>query len=283
MIRRWLSLLVAQAIWRLLARAGAILLAVAIAAAGAPAALVAAGAFTVAWWRGWQPRQLLTSAAWCGPMVLAWLTAAAVSRGLSAAASEPFGVWLTFWRLAGAGEYLRAAAAVAPAAIPAGLLAGGAAWAYRIGSLRTGAGGRSPGTAAEFDRRQWRHQVRAARARISAPASVPLTTRDELLVAGAVIRTVGHRTGRVAALGYGRMRSHQVVVGTTGTGKTTLLLRLWAGFMATGLARHASGLGPPPLLVVLDCKGGSDARRVADRVRRVLRDARRQVDGDLAG
>ncbi len=273
MIRRWLSLLVAQAIWRLLIRAGGFLLAAAIAVAGAPAALIAAVALAVAWWRAWPPRQLLTAAAWCGPMVLAWLTAAAVSGGLAAAAKAPFGVWPEFWRLAGSGEFLRAAAVVAPAAIPAGFLAGGAAWAYRIGSLRTGAGGRSPGTAAEFDRRQWRHQVRVARARISAPASVPLTTRDELLVAGAVIRTVGHRAGRVAAIGYQRMRSHQVVVGTTGTGKTTLLLRLWAGFMATGLARHAAGLGPPPLLVVLDCKGGSDARRVADRVRRVLRDA----------
>jgi hypothetical protein len=52
-----------------------------------------------------------------------------------------------------------------------------------------------------------------------------------------------------------------------------LLLRLWAGFMATALERHAAGLGAPPLLVVLDCKGGADARRVADRVRRVLRAA----------
>jgi hypothetical protein len=69
------------------------------------------------------------------------------------------------------------------------------------------------------------------------------------------------------------MRSHQVVVGTTGTGKTTLLLRLWTGFMATGLRRHAAGRGDLPLLVVLDCKGGSDARRIADRFRRVLREA----------
>ena len=43
--------------------------------------------------------------------------------------------------------------------------------------------------------------------------------------------------------------------------------------MATALERHAAGLGRPPLLVVLDCKGGADARRVADRFRRVLREA----------
>src|SRR5260370_29205066 len=41
--------------------------------------------------------------------------------------------------------------------------------------------------------------------------------------------------------------------------------------MATALRRNATGRGRPPLLVVLDCKGGADARRLADRVRRVLR------------
>jgi molybdopterin-guanine dinucleotide biosynthesis protein len=64
-----------------------------------------------------------------------------------------------------------------------------------------------------------------------------------------------------------------VVVGTTGTGKTTLLLRLWAGFLARALELYAAGRAGRPLLVLLDCKGGADARRVADRVRRVLRAA----------
>ncbi len=100
---------------------------------------------------------------------------------------------------------------------------------------------------------------------------------------GGVIRTVGHRAGTVAAIGYQRMRSHQVVIGTTGTGKTTLLLRLWAGFMATGLRRHAAGLGPPPLLVVLDCKGGSDARRIADRIQAGHAGGGGPVDRGLAG
>jgi hypothetical protein len=88
-----------------------------------------------------------------------------------------------------------------------------------------------------------------------------------------VIRAIGHPVRQIASIPYPRLRSHQVVIGTTGTGKTTLLLRLWAGFMATALRRHAAGAGPPPLLVVLDCKGGADARRIADRVRRVLREA----------
>jgi hypothetical protein len=41
-------------------------------------------------------------------------------------------------------------------------------------------------------------------------------------VAGAVIRAVGHAPSPLAAIPYRRLRSHQVVIGTTGTGKPTL-------------------------------------------------------------
>ena len=93
------------------------------------------------------------------------------------------------------------------------------------------------------------------------------------MVIGGMIRAIRHPARAITALPYARLRSHQVVIGTTGTGKTTLLLRLWAGFMATALSRQAAGTGRRPLLVVLDCKGGADSRRIADRARRVLRDA----------
>jgi len=43
--------------------------------------------------------------------------------------------------------------------------------------------------------------------------------------------------------------------------------------LAAGLSRYAAGGGRRPLLVVLDCKGGASSRKVADRTRRVLRDA----------
>ena len=62
-----------------------------------------------------------------------------------------------------------------------------------------------------------------ARARIAAPGAVPLTTRHGDLVAGAVIRVVGHPARQIADLPYARMRSHQVVIGTTSTGNSTLL------------------------------------------------------------
>ncbi len=234
---------------------------------------MAVAAYGAAWLGGWLPRRLLAAAAWCAPMLALWLALTARDAGWAAAATAPLRAWREFWRLAAAGLPLRAAVSVAPAAVPAGLIAAALAWAHRSGSVRSGAGGRSPAAAVTFDQRQWRHQARSARARIAAPGAVPLTTRGDLIVAGAVIRTAGHRAGLLAAIGYPRMRSHQIVVGTTGTGKTTLLLRLWTAFMATGLRRQADGRGARPLVIVLDCKGGADARRVADRFRRVLREA----------
>jgi hypothetical protein len=274
MIGRRLGLIVAQAIVRALVRVLSALALAAVAVAAAPVSLVAAGALAAAWRQGWLPRRLFAAAAWCGPMVAVWLGwTARAAPGWQVVAAAPYHDWLGFWQLVRAGSPLRAAVVIAPLAIPLGLAVAGLAWTYRAGLLRSGAGGLSPAAAVTFDQRQWRHQVRSARARIATPGCVPLTVRGDLLVVGAVIRAVGHRAGPLATVSYQRMRSHQVVVGTTGTGKTTLLLRLWTAYMATGLRRHAAGLGAPPLLVVLDCKGGSDARKVADRFRRVLRQA----------
>ena len=240
----------------------------------APVTAVAAYAAALAWLLGWPPRQLYRAAAWCGPMIAAWLAAlAAGGQPWPRLAAAPYLAWLAMWHEAAAGSYLKAAVTVAPPAIPLGLVAGGLAWSWRIYSMETGSGGLAPSAPAAFDQRQWRHQVRTARARIAAPGSVPLLSRDGSVVAGATIRTVRQPARPLAVIPYPRLRSHQVVLGTTGTGKTTLLLRLWAGFMTRGMQVHAAGRGPRPLLVVLDCKGGADSRRIADRARRVLRAA----------
>jgi hypothetical protein len=273
----------------------------------APVTVVAAGAAAVGWWRGWPPRRLFAAAAWCLPMVAAWLTAVAVWPGSGAARpvvpggtggrppgaarpvvpggtggrppgavalrvlAAPGRAWLAMVHLAAHGQLVAAAVAAAPPAIPLGILAGGVAWAYRIMRMETGAGGLTPAAPAAFDARQWEHQVRTAKAMLAAPGALPLISRGGDVVTGATIRPGG--PGRAAAIPYARLRSHQVVIGTTGTGKTTLLLRLWAGFMAAGLRRYAAGAADRPLLVVLDCKGGASSRKVADRARRVLRDA----------
>jgi len=48
------------------------------------------------------------------------------------------------------------------------------------------------------------------------------------------------------------------------------MIRLWAGWFTTALDAHTASKGDRPLLIVLDCKGGRDARRKADRTRRLL-------------
>ena len=287
-------------------------LVVAVAIAVAPVTLVAVGAASYAWWRGWTPRRLYRAVVWCLPMAVAWLAAVVVwpvrvnapaMPGGAAVAGRgtglrggtgpggayppgvgpgavwfrlvdaPFRAWTGMWQLVGHGQAGGAVVAVAPLAVPLGIAVGGVAWAYRGFRMRSGAGGLTPAAPAAFDQRQWRHQVRSARALIAAPGSLPLLSGDGLVAVGATIRSVRHRAGPAMVIPYERLRSHQVVIGSTGTGKTTLLLRLWAGFMAAGLRRHAAGTGRPPLLVVLDCKGGASSRKIADRTRRVLRDA----------
>ena len=274
MIRRYLGFLMLRALARLIWRLLRIAVLVAALILAAPAVLVAAYAAALAWFLGWPPRQLYRAAAWCLPMLAAWLAAmAADGRPWPQLAAAPYLAWLAAWHQAAAGSYLKAAVTVAPLAIPVGLVAGGLAWSWRIYTMETGSGGLAPSAPAAFDQRQWRHQVRTARARIAAPGSVPLLSRDGSVVAGATIRAVRQPARPLAVLPFPRLRSHQVVLGTTGTGKTTLLLRLWAGFMTRGMQLHAAGRAPRPLLVVLDCKGGADSRRIADRARRVLRGA----------
>jgi hypothetical protein len=257
----------------------------AIAVALAPVTLAAAVSAAAGWWRGWPPRRLYAAAAWGAPMVAAWLAAVALwpVRGAVPGAGPgpfwfriavaPYRAWLAMWHLAGHGHLAAAAVAVAPPGVPLGILAGGLAWAYRLVRMETGTGGLTPAAPAAFDTRLWRRQVRSAKALLAAPGALPLISPNGAVVTGATIRCVRHRAGRSAAIPYDRLRSHQVVIGSTGTGKTTLLLRLWAGFMAAGLRRYADGTGRRPLLVVLDCKGGASSRKVADRTRRVLREA----------
>ncbi len=76
-------------------------------------------------------------------------------------------------------------------------------------------------------------------------------------------------------------RRHMVIVGSSGSGKTNLMIRLWAGWMAASLAAARRGR-PRPLLVAMDCKGGPDARAKADRTRRVLRGTGAGRVADLA-
>ena len=104
----------------------------------APVTAVAACAFWYGWWRGAPPRRVGLAAAWCAPMVVAWLIAvvawparaggAAAGAGYPAGAgagglwfrlaAAPYRAFSAMWQLAGHGHLAAAAIAAAP---PAGV------------------------------------------------------------------------------------------------------------------------------------------------------------------
>ena len=60
------------------------------------------------------------------------------------------------------------------------------------------------------------------------------------------------------------------------------MMRTWAGWYAAALAAHYAHGAARPLLVVLDCKGGPDARVKAARTRTPFARRRRGPCRDLA-
>ena len=159
---------------------------------------------------------------------------------------------------------------VSPVAVPAGLALAAGLWSWRNYAISAGIGGRIASAPVTFDNRQWRRQVSAAIGRTAAPGNVPLLTRKGTIPVGGTIRTVGCPWQPVLTLPATACTRHMVIVGATGSGKTNLMIRLWAGWFTAALDAHYSGKGPRPLLIALDCKGGRDARRKADRTRRLL-------------
>jgi hypothetical protein len=239
--------------------------------AAAPLTLVTAVALFGAWLRGWPPAKLWRAAAWALPMTVVYLAGRAVQAGTwQGLALTPVHDWALAWDAADAGRVVTAFVLVAPWVIPAGLALAGCVWAWRIYALDTGLSGKTATAPVIFDARQWRRQARAARARITAPGTVPLADRHGRVVIGAVIRAVGHRWQPTLAIPYAAFGRHQVIVGSSGSGKTTVMMRTWAGWYAGALAAHHQHGAPRPLLVVLDCKGGPDARVKAARTRRLL-------------
>src|SRR5258708_10373449 len=78
MIRRYLGFLMLRALARVIWRLLRVAVFVAALVLAAPVVLVAAYAAALAWFLGWPPRQLYQAAAWCLPMLAAWLAAMAV-------------------------------------------------------------------------------------------------------------------------------------------------------------------------------------------------------------
>ncbi len=269
----WAYLQFRALVW-LLRMTGRLLAVAAVAAllvAAAPLTLVTAVGLAGAWLRGWPPARLWRAAAWALPMTAVYLAGRAVqARTWQGLALAPVHDWLTGWSAVTAGRVVTAFVLVAPLAVPAGLAIAGCLWAWRIYALDTGLAGKTATTPVVFDARQWKRQARAARARITAPGTVPLADRHGRVVMGAVIRAVGPRWQPSLAIPYTAFGRHQVIIGSSGSGKTNLMIRTWAGWYSAALTAHHRHGTPRPLLVVLDCKGGPDARVKAERTRRLL-------------
>jgi hypothetical protein len=236
-----------------------------------PVTVVAGTGYLAAWLRGWPPARLYRAAAWTLPVSVAWLSALEVrTPGWRPALLTPGRAWAHGWDHLAVPGLGHAFLLMAPVAVPAGLALGGVLWAWRIYAITTGLGGITASAPIIFDARQWRRQIRTAKGLTAAPGAVPLLARGGLIPVGGTIRAIGHRWHPVLALPAASCARHMVIVGATGSGKTNLMIRLWAGWFTATLQQARSGRGDRPLLVVLDCKGGRDARVKAERTRRLL-------------
>ena len=173
------------------------------------------------------------------------------------------------------GACVRAGLLAAPVAVPAGLAVAGVLWAWRIYAITTGLAGQTASAPIEFDARQWRRQARAARGRAAAPGTVPLLTRGGLVVIGRDHpRHPATAGGPVLAVPYRSFGRHAVIIGSSGSRENepddAAVGRLVRRRPHRALPRRD---GDRPLLVVLDCKGGPDARVKAGRTRRLLHGA----------
>ena len=235
----WLKLTAALWLIRKSFKVAGWLLVAAATIAAWPLTAVAALGYLAPWVRGWPPARLWRAAAWALPMTAVYAIEEALWRhAWQAVALAPVNDWASAWGLLAAHAILRAGLLVTPVAVPAGLAIAGVLWAWRIYAITTGLAGLTASAPIEFDARQWRRQERAARGRAAAPGSVPLLTRRGLIVIGATIRTVRHPWRPILTVPYRSFARHSVIVGSSGSGKTNLMMRLWAGWYAAANAAY---------------------------------------------
>ena len=236
-----------------------------------PVTMVTVAGYVAASRRGWPPVRLGRTAA--GSLLVTAVYAVADvagQHGARAAALVPARIWAHGWHHPTALSVARVFAALAPVAVPAGLALAAGLWAWRKYTVSAGIGGRMASAPVTFDARQWKRQVSSATGRTAAPGSVPLLARRNRIPVGGTIRTVGCPWQPVFTLPATACERHMVIVGATGSGKTNLMIRLWAGWYTAALDAFYAGTGNRPLLIVVDCKGGHDARKKAARTRRLL-------------
>ena len=205
-----------------------------------PVTAVAGVAVAGAWLRGWPPARLYRAAVRSAPMAVVCLAAAERAGSWQAVALAPVRGWQQASGMLAHGRIVQAVLVIAPVAVPAGLAAGAAVWARRIWAVSAGLAGRSAFAPAAFDARQWRRQVSAARGALAAPGLVPLATSAGTVPVGPVIRAVARRWSPVLAVPAASFARHMVIVGSSGSGKTNLMIRLVRGHPGRRAPRQAA-------------------------------------------
>jgi hypothetical protein len=236
-----------------------------------PVTIVTIVSYTAAWLRGWPSARLRRAAA--GSLLMAAVYAALVlarQHGRPSAALAPARAYPARWHHLAALDAARTFVTLAPAVIPAGLLLAAGLWAWRNYAIMAGLGGRMASAPITFDARQWKRQANAAEGRTAAPGSALLLARGAKIPIGGTIRAVACKWKPIFTVPAAACARHMVIIGATGCGKTNLMMRLWAGWYTATLDAYWAGKGDRPLLIVLDCKGGTDSRKKADRTRRLL-------------
>jgi Helicase HerA, central domain len=270
----WLKLVLGLWLLRKAAKGFGLILLFLLVIVAYPLTLVTLAGYVAAWWRGSPPARLRHAAAWALTGAGVWLLAAALRiRAWRAMVLPAVRGWEHMWPPHPVPILLvvvRTFVLLAPATVPAGLGLAALAWAWRNYAITTGLGGLTASAPITFDRRQWRRQVRTAQDLNDAPGAVPLLAKGGKIPVGGTIRAIDHRWHPVFALDAKACARHMVIVGATGSGKTNLMIRLQAGWFTAMLDAARAGRGNRPLLVVLDCKGGGDAREKAGRTRRLL-------------
>ena len=221
----WSWMRLAAGLWltrKAIKATGWVLLVVVVIAAW-PLTLIVLAGYLAAWWRGWPPARLRRAAAWSLTGIAVWPLAHAVrDRTWQAAALAPGRAWEHSWSPHPAAlTAARAFVLLAPATVPAGLGLAALVWAWRNYAITTGLGGITASAPITFDRRQWRRQVRTAKGLTKAPGAVPLLARGGRIPVGGTIRAIGQRWDPVFALPAASLTRHTVIVGATGSGKTT--------------------------------------------------------------
>lgn len=227
-------------------------------------------------WRGWSPTRprYVVAASWTLPLI-AW-----------AAGLTPLDMWLRAVDLVQARDWAAAWVPLLPLLVPLGITVGACLWAARWNGARHGLF-KNPLSASNWPHRQWARAMHRAGREARKPGLVPMASRvrsirkknDEVQVRGG-----DPVLGRVATLTYSEaaaprlpvpvdrrlleipldnLDKHLAVVGESGAGKTVLLMRLMRSWLEATWLRHWLDAGDRPLLVFLDCKGGTDGPSTA--------------------